>query len=96
MSQWIWTPVLMRLNSQSMQDPTSPPGIPVMTAGLEPINKKKEVNDMTEDKLKSKQCEDIVKERKEERQHTMDKMSMDTSEAHTYDKDRADDSEKCS
>jgi hypothetical protein len=55
----------------------------------------KEVNDMTEDKQKSEQCEDIVKERNEERQHTMDKMSVDTSEVHTYDKNRADDSEKC-
>lgn len=51
---------------------------------------------MTEGKLKSEKCKDIVKERKEERQHTMDKMSVGTSEAHTYDKDRADDSEKCS
>jgi hypothetical protein len=58
----------------------------------------KEVNDMTQDKQKSEQCEDIVKvkERKEERQRTMDKMSVDTSEVHTYDKNQADDSEKCS
>jgi hypothetical protein len=56
----------------------------------------KEVNDMTEDKQNAEQCEDIVKERNEERQKTMDKMSVDTSEAHTYDKDQADDSEKCS
>jgi len=66
-------------------------------AGIAMSDKKiKEVNDMTEDKQNAEQCEDIVKERKEERQHTMDKMSVDTSEAHTYDKKRDDDSEKCS
>lgn len=59
-------------------------------------NHTKEVNDMTSEKQKNEQCEDIVKKRKEERQHTMDKMSVDTSEAHTYDKDSDDDSEKCS
>jgi hypothetical protein len=32
----------------------------------------------------------------EERQETMDKMSIDTSEAHTYDKSKSDDGEKCS
>lgn len=42
------------------------------------------------------QCLDIVKEKEKERQHTMDKMSMETSEAHTYDKNQDDDSEKCS
>lgn len=52
----------------------------------------KEVSEMAE----KKQCEDIVKEREEERQHTMDKMSIDTSEVHTYDKNKDDDSEKCS
>jgi len=53
---------------------------------------------MTEDKKKSEQekGEDIVNERKEERQRTMDKMSVDTSETHTYDKNQDDDSEKCS
>lgn len=51
---------------------------------------------MTEKKQNAEQCDDIVKDRKEERQRTMDKMSVDTSEAHTYDKNRADDSEKCS
>ena len=61
-------------------------------------NQINEVNDMTEDKKKSEQeqGEDIVNERKEERQRTMDKMSVDTSEVHTYDKNQADDSEKCS
>jgi hypothetical protein len=52
----------------------------------------KEVSEMAEDK----KCEDIVKERNEERQHTMDKMSINTSEVHTYDKNKDDDSEKCS
>lgn len=68
-------------------------------AGIRIYDKQtKEVNDMTGDKQKSEQCEDIVKvkEKKEERQRTMDKMSMDTSEAHTYDKNQTDDSEKCS
>jgi hypothetical protein len=52
--------------------------------------------DITEDKQKSEQCEDIVKEQNKKGQRTMDKMSVDTSEVHTYDKNRADDSEKCS
>jgi len=51
---------------------------------------------MTKDKQKSEQCEDIVKEQNKKGQRTMDKMSVDTSEVHTYDKNRADDSEKCS
>jgi hypothetical protein len=55
---------------------------------------KKEVNPMTDDK--NKDCEDRVEERKKERQETMDKMSIDTSEAHTYDKSKSDDNEKCS
>ncbi len=52
--------------------------------------KKKEVNAMTDEKNKNKDKkgdgEDLVEERKKERQETMDKMSIDTSEAHTYDK----------
>ncbi|WP_020588202.1 hypothetical protein [Desulfobacter curvatus] len=52
----------------------------------------KEVNEMAE----KKQCLDIVKEKEEQRQHTMDKMSIATSEAHTYDKNQDADSEKCS
>ncbi len=51
----------------------------------------KEVSKMTEEK----HCLNIVKEKEKERQHTMDKMSIDTSEAHTYDKNRDEDSEKC-
>jgi hypothetical protein len=54
---------------------------------LHPI---KEVSEMAE-----KKCLDIVKEKEKERQHTMDKMSIDTSEAHTYDKNQDDDSKKC-
>ncbi len=55
---------------------------------------KKEVNAMTDDK--NKDCEDRVEDRKQERQETMDKMSIDTSEAHTYDKNNPEDGEKCS
>ena len=55
---------------------------------------KKEVNAVTDDK--NKDCEDRVEDRKKERQETMDKMSIDTSEAHTYDKDKSGDEEKCS
>lgn len=51
----------------------------------------KEVNEMVE----KKECLDIVKEREEERQHTMDKMSIDTCEVHTYDKNQDDNSKKC-
>ena len=51
----------------------------------------KEVSEMAE----KKECLDIVKEREKERQHTMDKMSIDRSEAHTYDKNQDDDSKKC-
>ncbi|MEX1302763.1 MAG: hypothetical protein AB1Z38_09460 [Desulfotignum sp.] len=58
--------------------------------------KKKEVNAMTEEKNKQEDGEDLVEERKKERQETMDKMSIDTSEAHTYDKRQSDDGEKCS
>ena len=35
-------------------------------------------------------------QRKRERQHTMDKMSLDTSQVYTYDKKQDDDSKKCS
>ncbi len=55
---------------------------------------KKEVNAVTDDK--NKDCEDRVEDRKKERQETMDKMSIDTSEAHTYDKNKSGDDEKCS
>ena len=51
---------------------------------------------MTKDKQKSDQCEHIVKEQNKKGQRTMVRMSVDTSEVHTYDKNRADDSEKCS
>jgi len=51
---------------------------------------------ITEKKQEKEQRKDIVKEREEERQHTMEKMSLDTSEVHTYDKNQDDDSEKCS
>lgn len=56
--------------------------------------RKKEVKTLTDDK--NKDCEDRVEKRKKERQETMDKMSIDTSEAHTYDKNKSDDEEKCS
>lgn len=59
-------------------------------------SQKKEVNAMTDEKKKNEDCEDLVEERKKERQETMDKMSIDTSEAHTYDKNRSEDGEKCS
>jgi len=58
--------------------------------------KKKEVNAMTDEKNTKEDCEDLVEDRKKERQETMDKMSIDTSEAHTYDKNKSDDAEKCS
>ena len=51
---------------------------------------------MTDEKKKNEDCEDLVEERNKERQETMDKMSIDTSEAHTYDKSKSDDGEKCS
>ena len=57
---------------------------------------KKEVNAVTDEKKKNETGEDLVEERKKERQETMDKMSIDTSEAHTYDKRQSDDGEKCS
>ncbi len=51
---------------------------------------------MTEQRMKNEQCEDHVIQRKKERQKTMDKMSLDTSIAHTYDKNRLEDGKKCS
>ena len=57
---------------------------------------KKEVNAVTDEKKKNEAGEDLVEERKKERQETMDKMSIDTSEAHTYDKNKSEDGEKCS
>ncbi|NDY72793.1 hypothetical protein DO021_00860 [Desulfobacter hydrogenophilus] len=75
--------------------PNEPPGEPCddgRAGGIVTDTSTKEVSEMTD----KKQCEDVVKEREEERQHTMDKMSIDTSEAHTYDKNQDDDSEKCS
>ena len=57
---------------------------------------KKEVNALTDKENKNENGEDLVEERNKERQETMDKMSIDTSEAHTYDKRKSDDSEKCS
>lgn len=39
---------------------------------------------MTELNTKNEPCEDHVIQRKKERQETMDKMSLDTSVAHTY------------
>lgn len=51
----------------------------------------KEVSEMAE----KSHCLEIVKEREKERQHTMDKMSINTSEAHTYDKNQDNDSKKC-
>lgn len=48
----------------------------------------KEESEMAE----KKQCLDILKEKEKEQQHTMDKMSIDASEAHTYDKNQDDDS----
>lgn len=64
-------------------------------AGTE-SQKQKEVNAMTDDKQQNQEGEDLVEERKKERQETMDKMSIDTSEAHTYDKNASEDGEKCS
>jgi hypothetical protein len=64
-------------------------------AGTKSQNKK-EVNAMTDKKNKNEQGEDLVGERNKERQETMDKMSIDTSEAHTYDKNTSGDGEKCS
>jgi hypothetical protein len=57
---------------------------------------KKEVNAVPDEKKKNETGEDLVEERKKERQETMDKMSIDTSEAHTYDKKKSEDGEKCS
>ncbi len=51
---------------------------------------------MTDEKKKTEQGEDIVNKGKKERQKTMDKLSIDSSVAHTYDKNAADDDEKCS
>ncbi|MCF8088011.1 MAG: hypothetical protein K9L23_08110 [Desulfotignum sp.] len=51
---------------------------------------------MADEKKKNEEGEELVEERKKERQETMDKMSIDTSEAHTYDKNKSDDGEKCS
>ncbi|MBG0779866.1 MAG: hypothetical protein H0S81_08070, partial [Desulfotignum balticum] len=59
-------------------------------------SQRKEVNAMTDEKKKNEDGEDLVEERNKERQETMDKMSIDTSEAHTYDKSKSDDGEKCS
>lgn len=56
----------------------------------------KEVNAVADEKKKNEESEELVEERKKERQETMDKMSIDTSEAHTYDKNKSDDGEKCS
>ncbi len=53
---------------------------------------KKEVKSVADDTAKD--CEDRVEERKKERQETMDKMSIDTSEAHTYDKSKSGDGEQ--
>ncbi|WP_321492900.1 hypothetical protein [uncultured Desulfobacter sp.] len=47
---------------------------------------------MTQKQQQNKQCLEIVKEKEKERQQTMDKMSLNRSEAHTYDKTRG----KCS
>jgi hypothetical protein len=58
--------------------------------------RKKEVNAMADKENKNKQGEDLVEQRNKERQETMDKMSFDTSEAHTYDKNKSDSGEKCS
>ncbi len=51
---------------------------------------------MTDENKKKEDCQDLVEERKKERQETMDKMSIDTSVAHTYDKNKSEDGEKCS
>ncbi|MFO7885385.1 MAG: hypothetical protein R6U68_11225 [Desulfobacteraceae bacterium] len=60
-------------------------------------NQKKEaVNTMTDDKKKNQEGEDFVEERKKERQETMDKMSIDSSDAHTYNEDKTDNGEKSS
>lgn len=57
--------------------------------------KKEEEKAMTDEKHKNKNedGEDLVEERNKERQETMDKMSIDTSETHTYDKNKPDDGE---
>jgi hypothetical protein len=57
--------------------------------------KKKGVSVMT-DENRNEEGEDLVEKRKKERQETMDKMSIGTSEAHTYDKNKSEDGEKCS
>ncbi len=49
---------------------------------------------MTDEKKKNEAGEDLVEERKKERQETMDKMSIDTSEVHTYDKKKSEDGDK--
>ena len=51
---------------------------------------------MTDDKDINKNeenCEDIVNEKNKERQKTMDKLSIDSSVAHTYDKDESEKSD---
>ena len=50
---------------------------------------------MTEQKLKNEQCEDLIIQKKEEHQQTMDKMSLDSSVAHTYNKVELKDDEDC-
>ncbi|MFO7912989.1 MAG: hypothetical protein R6V15_12580 [Desulfotignum sp.] len=55
---------------------------------------KKKGNAMTDEKKKNEAGEDLVEERKKERQETMDKMSIDTSEVHTYDKKKSEDGDK--
>lgn len=57
--------------------------------------KKKGVSAMT-DENKKEEGEDLVEKRNKERQETMDKMSIDTSEAHTYDKNKSEDGGKSS
>lgn len=75
--------------------PNEPPAEACDDARAGTKSQKKEVNAMTDNKKKNQDGEDLVEERNKERQQTMDKMSIDTSEAHTYDKSK-DDSEKCS
>lgn len=48
------------------------------------------------DENKNEEGEDLVEKRNKERQETMDKMSIDTSEAHTYDKNKSEDGGKSS
>lgn len=68
--------------------PNEPPEDPCDDGRAGIRSQKKEVNAMTDDKNKNQDCEDLVEERNKERQQTMDKMSIDTSEAHTYDKSK--------